>query len=76
MVAHASTDDPAVASWEDRTRRAATDVEAKRQVFEAAVELRDRLVIEGVDQRRRIADVARAALMSEARVHQIIAAKG
>lgn len=62
--------------WEERCRRAATDVEAKRQVFEAAVELRDRLVLEGVDQGRRIADVARAALMTSARVHQIIAAKG
>lgn len=63
-------------AWEARTRRAATDVEAKKQVYEAAVELRDRLVIEGIDTGRRVADVARAALMTAARVHQIIAAKG
>lgn len=68
-------DNPA-RGWEERCRRAATDAEAKRQVFEAAVELRDRLVLEGVDQGRRIADVAQAALMSRARVQQIIAAKG
>lgn len=62
--------------WEERARRAAVDVEAKRQVLEAAVELRDRLLIEGIDTGHGIRHVAESMLLSKARVMQIVATKG
>lgn len=51
-------------------------MEAKRQVLEAAVELRDELVIEGVDSGYGRARIAQVMLMSKARVMQILAARG
>lgn len=62
--------------WAERARRAAVDVEAKRQVLEAALELRDRLVLEGVDAGYTQGEVARALLMARSRVHQIVARRG
>lgn len=62
--------------WETKARRAAKDVEAKRQVLETAVARRDQLLIEGIDSGLSVGHVARVMLVSAARVQQVLAAKG
>lgn len=61
---------------EDRARRAATDLEAHRQLEAAKVELRDRLVVDLIDTGHTVAETARIALVSKARVMQILAKAG
>lgn len=61
---------------EERVRRAAIDVEAKRQVLSAATELRDRLVVQLYDSGTTVRRVAKVALVSVQRVLQIVARQG
>lgn len=61
---------------ESALRRAAVDVEAKRQVYNASIELRDRLVLELYDAGVHVRRVAKVALMSYPRVLQIVARHG
>lgn len=63
-------------AWETRAHAAALDLEAHRQIEPAKVELRDNLVIEGVDAGRSISQVAHALRISNTRVMQILAARG
>lgn len=63
-------------SLEDRAQRASIDVEAKRRVLEAAIELRDRLVLELYDAGHGIGRIARVMHISPSRITQIVSAKG
>lgn len=63
-------------SWEERAERAAVDLEAHRQLDAAKVEVRDALVVEGVDSGRPLKEVARRLHIAPARVHQILARRG
>ena len=64
------------ADWRTRARRAAADVEAKRQALTAAIELRDHLLVRCYDQRYPVSDLADAFLIARSRVQQIVAARG
>jgi hypothetical protein len=61
---------------EEAVRKAATDVEAKRQIHQAALELRDDLIVKLYDTGCSVAHVARTALISVPRVMQIIGKRG
>lgn len=61
---------------EKQTRKAAVDVEAKRQVLSAATELRDELIVKLYDSGVSVARAARVSLVSMQRVLQIVARKG
>jgi hypothetical protein len=63
-------------AWSDRAGRASTDLEAHRALEGAKVELRDSLVVEGIDTGRSVGSVARACHISTARVTQILARRG
>lgn len=63
-------------TWGARAERAYADLEAHRQLEEAKVEVRDGLVVEGIDGGRSWALVARALHISQGRVHQILARRG
>jgi hypothetical protein len=63
-------------AWSERAARAASDLEAHRQLTDAKIELRNSLVVEGVDSGRTTVEVARALRLSQGRVIQILAAHG
>lgn len=62
--------------WEARADRAAMDLEGHRQLTRAKEELRDRLVLEGVDTGHSLTEVARVMHLSYTRVQQIVAKYG
>ena len=66
---------PEDATWKARLRRSAHDVAAKRELWEGAIEARDALVLSAYDDCERISDIADVALVTHARVVQIVAAK-
>jgi hypothetical protein len=51
----------------------ATDVERHRRTGTALREARDHEIVEAYDAHQKVADIARAALMTKARVEQIVA---
>lgn len=61
---------------EDRAERASIDVEAKRRVLQAAIELRDRLVLELWDAGLSYGRIAKVMHMSPSRITQIVGARG
>lgn len=63
-------DDQAI---KERIRAAADDVEAHREAFHLACELRDELVIEALEAEFPTRDVARWARLSQSRVTAILA---
>jgi hypothetical protein len=66
---------PAEAGWKPALRRAAHDVAAKHELWHAALERRDRLVLEAWEAGTPIREVADVALMTHVRVEQIVAAR-
>ncbi len=61
---------------ERTVRKAAVDVESKRQILDAAIEIRDRLLVELYDTGATVKRVADVALVSVVRVQQIVARAG
>lgn len=60
----------------DQLHEAAIYTATVEQTWRDSLETRDRLVVDAYDQGHSIPDVARAALMGRARVHQIVARRG
>lgn len=61
---------------EERARRASVDVEAKRKVLEAAIELRDKLIVELYDHGLGVRRIAATMKMSASRVIQVVSRRG
>jgi len=61
---------------EEKVRKAAVDVEAKRQVLEAAIETRDAGILELYDSGCPLARAAKVSLVSMQRIMQIVARRG
>jgi hypothetical protein len=75
VVKNSGYSDPAPGdeSWRAQLRRAGHDVQAKRDLFKAATELRDRRVIEAYDAGATTREIADAALLTQGRVCQVVA---
>lgn len=59
--------------WAARLHRATLDVERNRRAWRAALDERDRLVVQGCDARRPLREIAKVAEVDQARVSQIVA---